>query len=218
MGQIFNDPFGFLISLLYLLPAILISLTVHEMAHGYTAHYLGDPTPKASGRLSFNPLHHIDPLGAIFLIFFRFGWAKPVTVNPLYFRNRKRDMGLTALAGPLSNFVLALLFSIVLGVFARFGVLYMGVWIYIINFIEIMISINVGLGLFNLIPAPPLDGSKILGMVLSDEAYWKMMQYDRYFMIILMVLLWFGFLSMPLSMASSFVINGFYKLASLIAG
>ena len=102
-----------LLQILLTLPAILLSLSVHELCHGYAAHYLGDPTPKAYGRLSLNPLKHIDPFGFIALLLFRVGWAKPVMVNSRYFKNPKRDMALTALAGPLSNFLLAFLFSFI---------------------------------------------------------------------------------------------------------
>ncbi|WP_297721101.1 site-2 protease family protein, partial [Intestinimonas sp.] len=158
-----------LIDLLLSVAAILLCLTVHETCHGLAAWALGDPTAKRLHRLSLNPLRHIDPFGALMMLVAGFGWAKPVPVDPRYFRNPKSGMAVTALAGPLSNLLmayLALLLRAVLLAFYRPGAVVLeGA----VGFCETLAVLNVGLGLFNLIPFPPLDGSKVLGAFLPDR-------------------------------------------------
>ena len=164
--------------------AVLITLAVHEYAHAYVAYKLGDDTAKLEGRLSLNPIKHLDPVGAIFMLFFRFGWAKPVPINPYNFKKPKRDFALVALAGPLSNiisaFISTLLFllsyKLLLTTGAGFGqtVLYNTC-----IFFSIYSSVNVGLGVFNLIPIPPFDGSRILNVILPEKIYFKIMRYER---------------------------------------
>lgn len=209
-----------LLQILLTLPAILLSLSVHELCHGYAAHYLGDPTPKAYGRLSLNPLKHIDPFGFIALLLFRVGWAKPVMVNSRYFKNPKRDMALTALAGPLSNFLLAFLFSFIsvfldrigisLSLFSSDSISPYYVFCLIVYF---MVPINLGLGIFNLIPIPPLDGSKILYAFLPNHVIYKILPYENYIRLGLIILLWLGFLGTPLAQAVNFLENLFMNLA-----
>ena len=151
------------------IPVLLFAITIHEYAHGYVAYRLGDPTAKQMGRLSFNPITHIDPLGAICLFLLNFGWAKPVPVDMRYFRNIRRDTILVSLAGPGANFCVAL----IAGMLIRY--LYFSSQLYQMTLVYLLIM-NLGLGIFNLIPLPPLDGSHILENLLPPAAA---MKYDR---------------------------------------
>ncbi|HIJ36159.1 MAG TPA: site-2 protease family protein [Deltaproteobacteria bacterium] len=151
------------------IPVLLFAITIHEYAHGWVAYRLGDPTAKQMGRLSFNPITHIDPLGAICLFLLNFGWAKPVPVDMRYFRNIRRDSILVSLAGPAANFCVAL----IAGMLIRY--LYFSSQLYQMTLVYLLIM-NLGLGLFNLIPLPPLDGSHILENLLPPAAA---MKYDR---------------------------------------
>lgn len=176
---------------------LFTAIAVHEYAHGYVAYKLGDPTAKYSGRLSLNPMAHLDPIGAVCMVFFGFGWAKPVPINPMYFRDRKRDSALTALAGPLSNICLAFIFSVITAlyttfVFSAFPNFVTG-FIYTV-FVQLAF-VNISFAIFNLIPFPPLDGSKILGAFLSNENYMKLLQYERFGFPILILLSVSGILS-----------------------
>lgn len=206
---------SFLQDAIYLIPAVLLSLSFHEFSHGYVAFKLGDPTAKQAGRLTLNPLAHIDPLGTLCMLIFRFGWAKPVPVNVMYFKDRKKGMAITAAAGPISNLLLAflclLLFVPVL-VYAGWT----AVGSYAANFLYIMVMINVGLAVFNLLPISPLDGSKILYAVLSNKIYFSIMRYERYFQPVLFLLLWTGLLSRPISFLRDAVISGMEFLVSPI--
>ena len=168
--------------LLYTLPAILLAIILHECAHGLTSVWLGDDTPRRQGRLSLNPLRHIDPMGVICLAVFKIGWAKPVQVDPRRYRNGKRGMVLVALAGPITNFLLAFFACMIYTLLWKYwffmgtGRLVEAVYYILLN----IISINLGLGVFNLIPIPPLDGSKILGAVLPERYYFRYMRYEQY--------------------------------------
>ena len=173
---------------IYIVVAALFAIILHEIAHGLVSTWLGDPTPKRQGRLSLNPLKHLDPIGTLCLIFFHVGWAKPVVVNPDYYKNKKRGMALVALAGPLMNFLLAIFSIIIMAIFVRVNA-YSNVLIIIYNFLLYFSVINLGLGLFNLIPIPPLDGSRILGAFLKDDTYEQYMKYERYGFIIIAILL-----------------------------
>lgn len=163
------------------IPAILLALTVHEYAHGYVAYKLGDNTAKIQGRLSLNPIKHLDPIGAVFLLLFRFGWAKPVPINPRNFKNAKKGFAITAIAGPTANLILAFLSAflylcfdylfITLGSFSVIGIL--------AQFFFLLHSVNVGLAIFNLIPIPPLDGSRLLSIILPEKIYFGIMRYER---------------------------------------
>lgn len=210
-----------LIEILITLPVILISLSVHELCHGYAAYRLGDPTAKAMGRLSLNPLRHIDPFGFLALLLFRVGWAKPVSVDARYFRKPKRDMAITALAGPLSNFLLAFVSSFVfvflLKIGTHFGLLSHGdtmtPYSVLCTMASFMISINLGLGVFNLIPIPPLDGSKILYAFLPYQVIIKIAPYEKYFHLILILALWLRVLSLPINAIVSFFFRLFLNIA-----
>jgi Zn-dependent protease len=200
--------------LIILIPALLVSMMFHELAHGFVAYRLGDPTAKLHGRLSFNPLKHLDPLGtAMFFITylfsgFMFGWAKPVPVSPYYFKNRQRGMALVGVVGPLTNFVLAIIFIIILNLIAppSTGWVFRAFWL--------LFQVNIVLGLFNLIPIPPLDGSRVIGAFMPRNAYAKWVQLDRYGWIILLafvVLFWgrFGYVieDVMLWLANIFLTN-----------
>ncbi len=206
-------------TILLRLPIVFLAITVHECAHGYVAYLLGDRTAKQYGRLSLNPLHHMDVMGVICMLFFGFGWAKPVPVNPQYFKNPKGGMSLVGLAGPLSNFLMAFVFAILFGLLARFfPTADSFVVTFFANLFMVGIMLNIGLGIFNLIPFPPLDGSKILAYFLPNRWYYQLMQYERYAMPVLLILLAFGVLDKPLAMAQSAIFNIFWEVILRIAG
>ncbi|MEG6521057.1 site-2 protease family protein [Desulfotomaculum sp. 1211_IL3151] len=195
--------------LLLMAPPILFALTLHEYAHAFTAYRLGDKTAYYEGRLTANPLKHLDPLGTLLLFLAGFGWAKPVPVNPFHFDDRKKGMMLVSLAGPMTNLLLAFLGAIVLGLLKPTGGLsfMLGYFIYI----------NVLLAVFNLLPIPPLDGSKILAGLLPGPQQW-LYQLERYGTAILLVLIFFGFLSPILRFFIYPIVNLLSTLANLIAG
>lgn len=172
-------------------PIALLSLSVHEAAHGWVSYKLGDPTPRAEGRITLNPMAHLDLMGTILMILTGFGWAKPVSVNPRYYKNVKTGMALTALAGPLSNFLLAFVsvfLSCVLSlIFARTGI-NAGVAEFINGFLWQLAVTNLSFMVFNLIPIPPLDGFKVAGIFLPNRIYYNVLRYERYSMILIMVL------------------------------
>lgn len=185
--------------LIYTAPATLLAISAHEFAHGLVSYWLGDPTPKRDGRLSLNPLHHLDLLGTICMLVFRFGWAKPVKVNPQYYKNPKQGMALTALAGPVMNLILAFLFlGIFVGLFHVTEGSTEGMLGYLMLLAQYTAIMNIGLGVFNLIPIPPLDGSKVLGIFLPQRTYFQLMRYERYGGLLMIVLLYTGVLSRPL--------------------
>ena len=199
--------FSYLLSILLSVVPSLFCITFHELSHGYVAYLLGDDTAKRAGRLTLNPLKHIDPMGLLMMVVFHFGWAKPVPVNMYKFKDPKKGMAITALAGPLSNLILAVVFMMLYGVLV--APLYKStVGGYLLQMLVLGAYISTGLAIFNLIPVPPLDGSKILLAFLSDEAYAKLMRYERYGMIAMVVLVSSGILGKPLSAAVSAVYNG----------
>lgn len=204
-------------SYIYLIPGILLAITLHEFAHGWVSWKLGDPTPKQEGRLSLNPLHHLDPLGALCMLFFRMGWAKPVMINPYYYKNKKAGVALVSLAGPMMNVLTGAIGIVILAwmeVSAYTGSLSVNSFVntvYTMLYYFSMLSIN--LAVFNLIPIPPLDGSKILGIFLPDSALEWFSRYDKYCMIILMVALYMGILDAPINAAFDFLHDGIWNFA-----
>lgn len=186
-------------NILFSIPAIIIAITVHEYFHALVAYKLGDPTAKNEGRLTLNPIKHLDPVGTLFLIIFGFGWGKPVPIATLNFRNPKRDTGLVSLAGPLSNMGLAIISSFLYGIFSSVN---MNVQVseYISSFFWYLAALNIALAILNLLPIYPLDGSKIFSLFLPERIYFKILNYERYFFIILIVLMFTG--------VFNFVING----------
>lgn len=201
------------------LAVIFLTMPIHEFAHGFAAVKLGDNTPKWQGRLTLNPLAHIDYIGAMCILLFGFGWAKPVQVNHLNFKNPKRDMALTALAGPVSNILMALVFNIIAyAIWLTVGAPE-GIGFYLFLFCDFVVQINVSLAVFNLIPIPPLDGSRILTAVLPDRTYYKIMQYERYIYLGFLLLLFTNVLDKPIMFLSNaitglldLICNGIFKI------
>ncbi|MCJ7795518.1 MAG: site-2 protease family protein [Thermoleophilia bacterium] len=178
-----------ILDLVYLLPILLVSMMAHEVSHGYVAFRLGDPTAKAHGRLTLNPLKHLDPLGKGMFVLtyllggFVFGWAKPVPVSPYYFKDSQRGMLLVGLAGPAANFIMAVGLAVVL------NLLHPAVSSTLFTVLFLAFQVNVVLGIFNLVPIPPLDGSRVLGGFLPREAYARWVELDRYGMVFILLIL-----------------------------
>ena len=209
-----------MIDYLYLLPGILLAISLHEFAHGWVSWKLGDPTPKQEGRLSINPLRHLDPAGAVCMLLFRMGWAKPVMINPWYYKNKKAGIVMVSLAGPLMN--------VLTGAVSIFILAWMDVAAYtgalkvtaVIETVYIMLyyfsQLSINLAVFNLIPLPPLDGSKILGTFLPDSLMDWFERNSNYCMILLMVALYLGFLDQPISAAYNVIHDGIWNLAETV--
>jgi len=175
-----------ILSLLYRLPAVFIGFSFHEFAHAYVANLLGDNTAKLEGRMTLDPMAHIDPIGIIMLILFRFGWAKPVPINPYNFKNRKKGIILVSLAGPVMNFFIAFIaLFIYMTIYYKLGFINKIIENILVN----IYFINIGLGIFNLIPLPPLDGSKILVGFLPYKIEYNFFRYERYLYILLILLI-----------------------------
>ena len=210
--------FGSLESILLRVAAVFLCLTIHETCHGLAAYALGDPTAKRAHRLSLNPLRHIDWLGLIMMVAAGFGWAKPVPVNPNYFKKPKQGMALTALAGPASNFLLAFLLLLAARLTAEHavaaGALNETWFMFLLN----TASLSVGLGLFNLVPIPPLDGSKVLAVLLPDRAYNWLMRYERFGMLVLLAVISVGIGSNALDSAIRWVFMLLCKAVGLVCG
>ena len=213
-----------IIQLLLSLPIIILALTVHETAHGYAAYRCGDPTAYNLGRLTLNPIKHLDPIGFLAMLIFGYGWAKPVPVNTRYFRNPKRDMAITAAAGPLSNLLMAIVSAVLCGVLRAW-------YVYLVytspqndfaltcvfvtmTLFELGALYNFLFMAFNLIPVPPFDGSRVFYFVLPDKYYFSVMRYERVIMMVTLVLLFTGALDVPLA----FLRGNIVKLFDFIVG
>lgn len=206
--------FGSMLDMVLRLAAVLLCLTVHETCHGLAAYALGDPTARRAHRLSLNPLRHIDWFGLLMMFAAGFGWAKPVPVNPNYFKKPKQGMALTALAGPVSNFLLALLTLLAARIFCDVAA-YSETNQRILDFLLMVAVLSIGLGLFNLVPIPPLDGSKVLFAVLPDRAYDWLMRNERYGMLLLFALVFFDVGSNALSKTIQWVFDLFCRMVGL---
>jgi len=180
MGDLLNQ------ALMRIIPALLC-ITIHELAHGFTAYKLGDRTAKDMGRLTLNPIKHIDPLGLLMMLVMRFGWAKPVPVDMQNFKHPKWYMAITALAGPVSNILLAVVMLMVFGLIVS-SLAGIAVGAAIVEIFVNTIYISIALAVFNMLPLPPLDGSKVLFSLLPENAYDKLMRYERFGMIFLLVI------------------------------
>lgn len=178
-------------TILIITPPILLALTVHEYAHGYVAYRLGDDTAYRAGRLTLNPISHLDPVGTLMLFIAHIGWAKPVPVNPYNLNNPRPDMIKVSAAGPASNMIFALLAGLIIRFVAAAE---LNIGMYLIKMLAFTVQINLVLAAFNLIPVPPLDGSKILGGLLSGEAAYKYAQFERYGPFVLMAAIFGGML------------------------
>lgn len=192
--------------------AVLLCLTVHETCHGLAAYALGDPTAKSRKRLSLNPLRHIDWFGLLMMFAAGFGWAKPVPVDPRYFKRPKQGMALTALAGPVSNILLAALAIRMSKVIYLSGYYHPALDAAFMFCLYTLAPLSVGLGLFNLLPIPPLDGAKVLGALLPDETYFRTMRYERYGMLALILLSFTGVGGAVINRGIMVVYSGLFNL------
>jgi len=190
--------FTYILSILLGLVPSLLCITLHELSHGLVAYKLGDDTAKRAGRLTLNPIKHLDPMGLLMMLVFHVGWAKPVPVNMFKFKNPKRGMAITALAGPVSNLVIAVVFMFLYGA-AYIPLGQSDAGSYFLSMLQLTAYISLGLAIFNLIPISPLDGSKVLFSFMSDERYYKLMRYEKYGAIIMFLLVATGILGKPLS-------------------
>lgn len=212
-----------LLALLLTLPGVIVAITFHEFAHAFAADKLGDDTPRRQGRLNLNPLSHIDPIGFFMLIFVHFGWGKPVEINPTNF-NRKRSMSaqeaVVALAGPVMNILIAIILTIVLFAINAFAPTFVisQIGVLVVLTLQMAISVNIGLGVFNLVPLPPLDGSKVLMHFLSYDAKTWFMEHRQIFYIIFVVLWVTNLISYIISPVINLVYRGIYSLVSAMFG
>ena len=215
---------GGILELVLLLPVLLVSMMAHEVSHGYVAYRLGDPTAKAHGRLTANPLKHLDPLGSMMFVItymvggFIFGWAKPVPINPGYFRDRQRGMMVVGIAGPAANFFLAVLIALVLNSLPGAGATSAQLWDgpLLIRVLFLAYQVNIVLGIFNLVPIPPLDGSRIIGGLLSSSAYRWWADLDRYGMLFILFIFivlqgpFFTLLRYAFALVSSILLSAYF--------
>ena len=212
MISLIKSPILLILFVVLMIFPLLFSIAFHEMAHGWTAYKFGDPTAKMMGRLTLNPLKHLDPAGTILLFLIGLGWAKPVVVNMRNIPNRTHQM-LVALAGPASNFLLAVIFSLIMYVF-KILIPFSGSDI-LLYFFDIIVTINLGLAVFNMLPIPPMDGSRILAWILPDRLEYEYMKLEPYGMFILMLLLFFKGFSYVF-MAANYIKMTIYGLLQVI--
>lgn len=194
---------SFLTNILIAVIPALVCITLHELSHGFVAYRLGDTTAKDAGRLTLNPIKHLDLMGILMMVVFHFGWAKPVPVNMYRFQNPKRGMAITALAGPAANVIVSIVFLSVYGALFRS----LGGGGIVLEMIYLTAYLSISLAIFNLLPISPLDGSKVLFSVLPSERYDQLMRYERYGVILLLVLVASGVFGRPLTTATTWVFS-----------
>ena len=204
--------FSYLLGILLGVIPSLLCITLHELSHGLAAYRLGDTTARDMGRLTLNPVKHLDPMGLLMMLVFHVGWAKPVPVNMSRFRDPKKGMAITALAGPASNVLITVVFL------ALYGALYIPLMrstagTYLLQMIQLTARMSLGLAIFNLLPVPPLDGSKILFSLLPDGAYRTLLRYERYGSLLLFALMALGVLGRPLSALIDTAYNALFPVA-----
>lgn len=204
-----------LIMLLSSMAVIFITLPIHEWAHGFVSTKLGDPTPRYQGRLTLNPMAHFDLMGALGILLLGIGWAKPVQVNARYYKNPKWGMALVALAGPLSNIVLAFIMLLINNILIVTGLVGNAIIEQLYYFLLYIAIISISLAVFNLIPVPPFDGSRILFVFLPQRLYFQIMRYERYIFIGIFVLVYSGLLDRPLGFLNLKLFDALYYLAQL---
>ncbi len=200
------------ILLVYLIPSLLIALTFHEYAHARVAYAYGDITAKSQGRLTLNPISHLDPIGTLMILIVGFGWARPVPINPLKFREFRKGLLWVSLAGPLTNFVLGFISMLILTFLLRFGLTNE----LFINFMFTLVQLNIILGVFNLLPIPPLDGSKILSSMLPSSSLGFYRQIEPYAPLILIMLIVLGVLGPLLWGLTEFILNLYQFIISIL--
>ena len=201
--------------MLYVIPAIIVALCFHEYAHARVAYHYGDPTAKEEGRLTLNPLKHLDPLGTLLLVFAGFGWAKPVPVNPWYMGpDRKKKLMHVSIAGPLMNVAEAIVGALIVSLIYHF-VPYSNTANYFYRFFYYFVYINITLAVFNLLPVPPLDGSKILSGILPAQHQHIIYELERYGMAILLLLSFTGILSKVISPIIWVIYNTLLKIVGM---
>lgn len=217
--DIFRNGFSVdtLISLMSRVFVVFCVLPIHEFAHAFIATKLGDDTARLKGRLTLNPLAHIDIMGAVMIFLVGFGYAKPVPVNPRRFKNPKAGMAITAIAGPVSNLIMALFFLIL---YKIFWIFYAANSTAIVLYVSAMFffyaaTVNVGLAVFNFLPIPPLDGSRILNLIIPAKYYFKFMQYERYIVLGIFALIVFGVLDRPLNFLANLVMSALQWIVNL---
>lgn len=201
-----------ILEILIKIPGIIVGLTFHEFVHGLIAYMFGDLTPKREGRLTLNPISHIDPIGLILLFFMNFGWARPIHTNPSNFKNKKRTMILVALGGPIANLLVAIIFTIILKLMLYYNLRYDLAF----QIVQYGIYINIILGIFNLIPIPPLDGSKIFFNLIPPRTYFKIIQYEYILQIALIILLFMNIIPRFLNPIVMIIYNLLLSLFGLL--
>ncbi len=208
------DLFDLLVHAIVLFTAI----PIHEAAHAYVAYRLGDPTAKYRGRMTLNPMAHFDLMGSLAMLLFGIGWAKPVPINPLNFKDTKKGMAISAAAGPASNLIVAAISMVIAKIlfYAGYGIGVNTVISTLYTVFHSMCYINISLAIFNLLPIPPFDGSRIFNYFLSDKWYFKIMEYERYIFIALIILLATGILSIPISFLAGAVFSALDKLTKIV--